>query len=146
MNCIDVWRSEIASKSTLNWPVYKIRRCDWLRTCVMHICQTNCFETLNLIGCLQSIMAMAKTIWRMWRFREYQLHGKWGEVDKNDVKVWIALNNLNVIIARNNPKNVYNMVETWNKKFQPMFPKYTLMALEYFCSFREKKKGKIVFH
>jgi hypothetical protein len=69
------------------------------------------------------------------------LHGEGAEVDKNDLELLSALEELYSIIAQYDPENVYNMDETG--LFFRLLPKYSiLMPNEDISSTRGKKKAK----
>ncbi len=69
------------------------------------------------------------------------LHGEGAEVDKNDLELLSALEELYSIIAQYNPENVYNMDETG--LFFRLLPRYFILMLnEDISSTRGKKKVK----
>ncbi len=81
------------------------------------------------------------------RFRTRQglqkmlLHGEGVEVDKNDLELLLALEELYSIIAQYDPENVYNMDETG--LFFRLLPRYSiLMPNDDISSTRAKKKAK----
>ncbi len=89
-----------------------------------------------------------KASWQWFsRFRTRQglqkmlIHGEGAEVDKNDPKLLLALEELYSIIAQYDPENIYNMDETG--LFFRLLPIYSiLMPNEDISSTRGKKKVK----
>ena len=74
-------------------------------------------------------------------FQKILLHGEGVEIDKENLKLPAALDNLYATISCYDPKNVYNMDETG--LFFRLLPRYTLlMPFEDLSTTREKKKAK----
>jgi hypothetical protein len=72
------------------------------------------------------------------------LHGEGAEVNKFNLGLLAALDNLYAIIAQYDPKNIYNMDETG--LFFRLLPRYNLlMPDEYISNTRGKKNPKIEF-
>jgi hypothetical protein len=72
------------------------------------------------------------------------LHGEGAEVNKSDLGLLAALNNLHAIIAQYDPENVYNMDETG--LFFRLLPRCSLlMPNEDISTTRGKKNPKIGF-
>jgi hypothetical protein len=77
---------------------------------------------------------------KVWEKRD-SIHGEGAEVDKNDLELLSALEELYSIIVQYDPKNVYNMDET--RLFFCLLPRYSiLMPNEDISSTRGKKKAK----
>jgi hypothetical protein len=75
------------------------------------------------------------------RLQKMLLHGEGAEVNKSDLGLLVALDNLYAIIAQYDPENVYNMDETG--LFFRLLPKYNLlMPDEDISTTRGKKKSK----
>jgi hypothetical protein len=69
------------------------------------------------------------------------LHGEGAKVNKSDLGLLVALDDLYAIIAQYDPKNVYNMDETG--LFFHLLPRYNLlMPDEDISTTRGKKKSK----
>jgi len=69
------------------------------------------------------------------------LHGEGAEVNKSDIRLLVALDDLYTIIAQYDPKNVYNMDES--NLFFRLLPRYNLlMPDEDILTTRGKKKSK----
>jgi hypothetical protein len=69
------------------------------------------------------------------------LHGEGAEVNKSDLGLLAALNDLYAIIAQYDPENIYNMDET--SLFFCLLPRYSLlMPNEDISTIRRKKKSK----
>ncbi len=69
------------------------------------------------------------------------LHGEGAEINKSDLGLLAALDDLYAIIAQYDPENVYNMDETG--LFFHLLPRYNLLMLdEDISTTRGKKKSK----
>jgi hypothetical protein len=69
------------------------------------------------------------------------LHGEGAEVNKSDLGLLVALDDLHTIIAQYDPENIYNMDETG--LFFHLLPRYNLlMPNEDISTIRGKKKSK----
>jgi hypothetical protein len=69
------------------------------------------------------------------------LHGEGAEVNKSDLGLLAALDDLYVIITQYDPENIYNMDETG--LFVRLLPRYSLLMLdEDISTTRGKKKSK----
>jgi hypothetical protein len=120
-----------------------------MRRANLHVLPSFAIAKVKSIALSLSIQEMDfKASWQwLSRFRvrrglqKMLFHGEGAEVNKSNLGLLVALDNLYAIIAQYDPENVYNMDETG--LFFCLLPKYNLlMSDEDISTTRGKKKSK----